>query len=200
MKPSKKGFKELYSLIIAESPTKADIIIWLQGDRYDRGAKVLKLYKQEWGQKIILSGNNVLIGRGLRPGENNVSLGKMKNFLIKRGVRKKDLIIDNGGMNTKEQSEHILKIAKIKKWKDMILVASSYYQPRAFLTFLKQAKKTKWSGRLINQAAIIGWNNKPAGRSMSARLLFEEEFEKIKRYKKDLATIKQGIAFLNKLK
>lgn len=197
-KMERKEFKNLYNLLLKVKPKKADTIVWLQGDRYDRAFKVYRLYKDEWSKKIIISGNNVLIGNKLRLGENNISLDKMKNFLLKKGVRKKDLIIDDGAMNTKEQAEHILKTAKSKKWSKIILAGSSYYQPRAFLTFLKQAKKIKWKGEIINQPATIAWAKKPAGRDKMTKFIFSQEFEKIKEYKKDLIAVEQGIKYLNK--
>lgn len=192
-----KEFKKLHDLILKEKPEKADVIIWLQGDRYNRASKVIKLYKQNWSEKIIITGNNILIGDRKRPGERNISLEEMKKFLLKKGVNEKDLIIDNGAMNTKNQAEHVFKIAKNKKWSKLILVGSSYYQPRAFLTFLRKAKNEKWKGEIINQTAMIAWDKNPAGRDKTAKFIFNQEFEKIKEYKKDLVSIEQGIKYLN---
>ncbi|MFH0969684.1 MAG: ElyC/SanA/YdcF family protein [Patescibacteria group bacterium] len=197
MDSAKKEFKKLYDLGLNEQPQKADIIVWLQGDRYDRANKVLGLYKQDWSKKILISGNNILIG-GKRLGEDNITLKQMEKFLLKEGIKSKQLIINDKSLNTKEQAEYILKLAKIKKWKKILLVGSSYYQPRAFLTFLKQAKKIKWNGVIINQPAIITWMKNPSGRNKTARLIFKEEFEKIKKYKKDLASISEGIKYLYK--
>lgn len=194
----KQQFKKLYNLLLKEVPLSADAIVWLQGDRYDRAFKVLKLYKDGWSKKIIISGNNILVGNKIRSGENNISLDKMKNFLLKKHVNQNDLIIGDGAMNTKDQAEHILKMAKNKKWSKIILVGSSYYQPRAFLTFLKQAEKIKWFGIIINQPPAVDLNKKPSGRDKSAKILFNGEFEKIKKYKKDLVSIGQGIKYLDK--
>ena len=189
-------FKELYNLILKENPQKADAIIWLQGDQYDRASKVLELYKNRWSERIIISGNDVLIGDGTRLGEKNISLEQMKSFLLKKGVKENDLIIDDGAMNTKEQAQHILKMAKDEKWSKILLVGSSYHQPRAFLTFLRQAEDIKWKGEIINQPAIVAWDEKPAGRDDTAKFIFNQEFEKIERYEKDLVSIQQGIKYL----
>lgn len=191
-------FKILHNLILRENAQKSDAIIWLQGDRYDRASKVFKLYKEGWAKKIIISGNNVLIGSKKRMGEKNISLDKMKNYLLKKGVEGRFILVDNNALNTKEQAEHIIKIAVNKRWSKLIIVGSSYYQPRAFLTFFKQAEKLKWVGRIINQPVIIDWRKKPSGRDKVASLLFKEEFKKINKYKKDLAPIERGIKYLNK--
>lgn len=190
--------KKLYNLIIQDVVKKSDAIIWLQGDRYDRAGKTLKLYNDGWAKTIIISGNNVLIGNNARMGENNISLDKMKNYLLKKGIRERNIIVDDSAMNTKDQAEHILKIARRKKWSKLILVGSSFYQPRAFLTFLRQAEKVNWTGRIINQPAFIAWNKKPGGRDKTAKIIFSHELEKIEKYKKDLSTIRQGIKYLNK--
>lgn len=198
MESQKKEFKKLYDLLGQEKVAKADAIIWLQGDRYDRAQKTLKLYNNGWAKKIIISGNNVLIGDKARQGENNISLDSMRQFLLKKGVAAKNLIIDDGAMNTKEQAVHILKLAQAKKWSKFILVGSSYYQPRAFLTFLKQTEKMGWQGRIINQSNFVAWDKKPAGRDKAAASLFSQEFKKLEKYKKDLVSIGRGIEYLSK--
>jgi len=197
MKPDKRELKKLYDSILATKPVKADVIIWLQGDRYERASKVLKLFKQGYAKKILISGNNVLIGPRARPGENNISLERMKEFLLKKGLNKKDIIVDDKSMNTKDQAEQVFKLAKKRSWLRLILVGSSYYQPRAFLTFLKQSERMKWPGRIINQPALIPWDKKLAGGDKSAKIIFNQELAKIKKYIKDLATVAQGLKYLN---
>lgn len=198
MLTNKQKFEILYDLLIEEIPQKADAIIWLQGDRQGRAFKTYKLYKDGCAKKIIISGNDILIGNKTRVGEKNISLDRMKTYLLKKGIQEKVILIDNGAMNTKEQAEHVLKMALEKKWSKLILVGSSYYQPRAFLTFLKQAKKMKWNGGIMNQPAIIDLNKKPGGRGKTAKVLFNEEFKKIKKYKKDMVSVNYGIRYLNK--
>jgi len=198
MDSPKKEFKKLYDLLRQEKVAKADAIIWLQGDRYDRAPKTLKLYNDGWAKKIIISGNNILIGDKTRKGEKNISLDSMRQFLLKKGIAARNLIIDGGAMNTKEQAAHILELAKARKWSKFILVGSSYYQPRAFLTFLKQAEKIGWQGRIINQSKFIAWDKKPSGRDKAAASLFNQEFKKLEEYKNDLVSIKQGIEYLSK--
>jgi|GEM_PF-511463 len=195
---SREQFRALYNFLLLEKPQRASVIVWLQGDRYDRAQKTLKLYNDGWAKKIIISGNNILIGDKTRKGEKNIPLDSMRQFLLKKGVAPKDLIIDDSALNTKEQAVHILKLAKTEKWTKLIIVGSSYYQPRAFLTFLKQAENINWHGRIINQSKLIAWDKKPAGRNRTAASIFRQEFKKLEEYKKDLASIKEGIEYLNK--
>ena len=198
MLSEKQQFKLLYNLLLKERPEVADVIVWLQGDRYDRAPITLKLFKEKYAKKILISGNNILIGKGAKMGEKNVSLEMMKKYLLKKGIKEKDILIDDGAMNTKDQAEHISQMAVYKKWSRIIFIGSSYYQPRAFLTFLKQMKKVKWPGKIINQSALIDLNEKPGGRDKSAKIIINDEIEKIKKYKKDLSAVLNGIKYLNK--
>ena len=59
-------------------------------------------------------------------------------------------------------------------------------------------KKVKWPGKIINQSALIDLNEKPGGRDKSAKIIINDEIEKIKKYKKDLSAVLNGIKYLNK--
>jgi len=194
-----KIFFQLYNLVLNDKVLKSDIIIWLQGDRYDRAKKVLELYKKKWAPKILITGNNISFDKNIRPEENNISLKAMHQWLIVRGVKKKDIIVDDQSMNTKEQAENVIRMAKIKDWKKIILVGSSFYQPRALLTFLNQAKKLSWPGKIVNQPVILKRTEVPGGRKQSVKKLFAEEIGKIKKYKNDLVSIGDGIKYLDRV-
>jgi len=189
----KNNFQKLYELLLNEKPEKADAIVWLQGDRYDRAKKVLEIYKLGFAKLIVISGNNILIGPDTRSGENNIGLSDMKNYLIKNGVTKNDILIDDGALNTKEQAIHIIKLAKLKKWKKIILVSSAYHQPRVFLSFVKQVKKQKWSGMLKNQPLNQDEFAVPDGRKENVKNLILNEIKNIEKYKNDLIDLSEGI-------
>lgn len=191
----------LNSLILKEKPRKSDVIIWLQGDRYDRGPKTLELYMQGWASKIIISGNDELIGLGKRPGENNVSLQEMKQWLLARGAKDKHIIVENQSFNTRDQALNVLSLVKKKKWRKIIIVGSfPHYQARYFLTFLKAAEELNWEGEIINQFVIIADNKKPGGREKAAKKLIAKEFKKINEYqiKGHVADPETGIRYLNR--
>lgn len=188
----------LYDFVLKQPAQKSQAIVWLQGDRYDRGKRVVELYKNKFAPKIVLTGNSVLIGKGRRPEENNISIKEMENWLIRQGIRRQDIIVDNNSLNTKEQAELVINLAKSEQWRKIILVGSSYHQPRAFLTFLRQAKKIRWRGEIINAPYIIAWHNIPSGRKKFAWQYFIEEKEKINKYKKNLSNVKEGIKYLIK--
>ncbi len=183
---------QLYELLLKQKPKKSNCLVWLQGDRFNRGHKVLELFRKKISSKIIISGNNVLLDK------HNLSTGEMRRWLIKNGVEPEKIVMDNISMNTKDQARNVINLAKKKRWKNITIVGSSYHQPRAFLTFLKQAQEQKWQGRLINQPAILKWDEVPDGGNKTTGEYLEEEFAKIKKYKKDVATKEAGIEYLLK--
>ncbi|MBI4779213.1 YdcF family protein [Candidatus Falkowbacteria bacterium] len=194
-----KEFLKLQELLLKQSPENCQAIVWLQGDRYDRGPKTLELFKKGLALKIIISGNNKLIGPKKRPGENNVSLKDMKRWLLRREVKNKDIIIDADSLNTRDQSLNVSKIAKKNRWKKIIIVGSyPHYQARYFLTFIKGAAEVGWRGKIINQFARLPENKKPGGRKETAGELTAEEFKKIEEYqlKGHVADIRSGINYL----
>lgn len=195
-----KRIREMLNLIEKEKPQKADAIVWLQGDRYDRSKKVLSLFRKGWANKIIVSGNNELIGPDKKEGEKNISLIEMVNWLKKRGVKTSQILIESESFNTEDQAKNILRLSQKMGWEKIILVTSLYHQLRVFLTFLKKAQKIGWKGILINQPVKINWNKIPGGRKKKCKELFKEELKKIKKYRDNMATIREGLSYLkNKL-
>ncbi|MBI5412968.1 YdcF family protein [Candidatus Peregrinibacteria bacterium] len=136
-----QDFFKLHNLILQEQPVKNDVIVWLQGDRLDRGPKVVALYRDGWEKKVIITGNNVLVGKGPRPGEQNITIREMQVWLEQQSIPREDIIIEDESMNTKDQAVDVLKIDTGNGMSKLLLVGSSFYQPRAFLTFLKEARR-----------------------------------------------------------
>jgi len=187
-------FLELIEIIKQEKPQKSDAIIWLQGDRYDRAGKVLNLFREGWAKRVVITGNDKLIGLSERPGEKNISLGEMAAYLKKKGIKDKFILIDNKSYNTADQAENVLQLAIFNKWKKIILVASLYHQVRVYLTFLKKKEKLGWEGRLVNQPSNFDFEKKPSGRAEKSLELIPVEIMKIKKYKSDVVDFSEGIA------
>jgi uncharacterized SAM-binding protein YcdF (DUF218 family) len=196
LKTDNKIIIELIEAIEDQKPKLVDAIVWLQGDRYHRAAKVLSLFKQGWSKKIIIIGNNKLIGPKPKRGQNNISLKKMQEWLEKRRISKRDIIIDDGSFNTLDQAKNVISLAKKNNWQSIILVASRYHQVRAFLTFLRVKKILRWKGKLINQPTKDSWLKIPGGRTKNQKELFLAEIKKIKKYRKDVESVEKGIIYL----
>lgn len=188
---------ELNDLILQQQPEKSDVIVWLQGDRFDRGPKVAELFQKGWAPKILITGNNELAGPGKRPGENDASLEEIKNWLEELGIKEGNFVIDNKAFNTRDQALNTLHLAKREGWSKIIIVGSwPHFQFRAFLTFLKTADELSWSGKIINQPAVIAEDKAPSGREKTAKEILAEEAAKLEKYKVHVASVEVGIRYL----
>jgi uncharacterized SAM-binding protein YcdF (DUF218 family) len=204
-KPAVKAkIKKLNLLIFKQKVEVSDAVVWLQGDRYDRAKKVLEIYRENLAPVIVLSGNNILVegnsvGKKIRPGEKNVTLDLMFKWLVRHKVNPSNIIVDPNSFNTYDQAVNVMKMAKKKAWKKLIIVGSwPYYQFRVFLTFLKASYELKWQGEIINQFAQLEYNDIPGGRKERVKELIIGEINKLERYKNNLVSIDEGINYLNK--
>lgn len=192
-----KDYWKLYNLLLNEKPQKSDAVVWLQGDRYDRGKKVLEIYRSKLTHTVVISGNDILIGPGARPGEDNVWVADMKKYLLKNKVKLSDIVIDDGVLNTKEQAVNVVKLAKKNNWKKIILVSSAYHQPRVFLTFIKAANTCNFNGKITNQTFFIAADDVASGRKVKTSVLMRSELSKIENYqsKGDLVSYEDGYEY-----
>lgn len=181
------------ALIYNEPLKHADAIVVLEGDGYHRLPFAVSLYHEGWAPYIVLSG-------GLNaPKQGSVPIKTMANQLKKLGIPEKAIILESTSLHTRAQAEEIEKIGREHHWKRMILVASHYHQPRAFLTFLKVFKEKKCSIRIVNAPVRdLPWFKKTAW-GIRADLLLEE-MKKIETYraKGHVASWADGIAYFKK--
>ncbi len=173
----------LLSLLVSNDVLKkSDAIVVLEGDYYRRPDHAVRLFREGWSKIIVVSG-----------GLNNPSGGSFPARILARrlrraGVPRKNLILEDKSLNTREQAVEIMKLAKGRSWKKIILVASHFHQFRAFLTFLKAMRGKKTKIKIYNSPAMYY--------SPSLAELLESEFSKIKKYKKDVASCKDGIKYV----
>ncbi len=156
---------------------KADAIILLEGDGFFRIDKAFELYQQKWAPVVVISGGIVNRSYGSFPPR------ELKERLIKAGVPKSKIVLDNASQNTKEQAVNIIKLTKKKDWQRIILVASNYHQYRAYATFVKAMLKANTKIEIINAPASLPWFKKERwGKRIE---LLTSELEKFDRYIKD---------------
>lgn len=189
---------ELLGLVLQQKPQPADAIVWLQGDQLDRGPKVVELYKAGFASTIFLVGNNVQVAAGSRPGELDLPLGELANWLESQGVPARAIIVDDRALNAHEQAVRTVAAAKTRDWKIILLVASPYHQVRAFLTFVKATIDSDMALDIINQPAGILWGTIPSGRVKTAEENLVVEEKKIHMYLDHVAPATIGLALLHK--
>lgn len=178
------------AFIYTESLKKSDAIILLEGDGFFRVPYAAELYEQGWGEYVVISGGVDEPKKGAFPAM------LLKKKLMRGNVPGKHIILEEVSTNTREQAEQTLLLAKKHHWERIILVASHYHQPRAFLTFLKVLKERQQRIELIN-APVRGlpWFAKnPWGKRID---LLKQELQKIDRYRKrgHVATWKEALQY-----
>lgn len=96
----------------------------------DRATHAAFLYRQKWAPLIVAS------GRMLRPYAGIAEL--MEHDLIERGVPKQAILrLPNGGDNTREESQELLKLVRERKWSRVIVVTSDVDVRRARYIYLR---------------------------------------------------------------
>jgi uncharacterized SAM-binding protein YcdF (DUF218 family) len=114
------------------------------------------------------------------------------------GVTPAAIVVEDQSQNTREQAEGVLAKAKEMSWGRLLLVASPYHLPRAFLTFLRLLKDEGKDQEVHVQpvpASHLGWYSSPNGQETRADLL-GVELEKIDRYTDHVATYAEGLEYL----
>lgn len=189
--------REKFCAVLASGPLmRGDAIVLLEGDGQARIPAAVELLRQGAGPFIVVTG-----GRDEPP--YCITAERMAGRLMGLGVAPDRLIVDNDSTNTREQAVNVIKIAVEHDWKRLLLVASPYHAPRAFLTFLKAIKD---EGRdtdlhlVMVPASHTPWFGKPDGLEATRLDLLADEYEKIERYgtQGHVASYEDGIAYLKR--
>ncbi len=184
------AMKQCMALIDSDQLQTADALVLLEGDGYNRVPHAAVLYFKKIAPAIVVSGGIDNQTNGSFPG----------TLLVKRleelGVKKTHIIVEDKSQHTREQAELVLKLAKERGWKRIVLIASHYHQYRAFLTFLKVRQENEYTIDIINSPAQdLPWFEETGwGRRVD---LLEFEFEKISLHQKNghVASYEDGVSF-----
>lgn len=121
------------SFVKRDQLVKADAIVALTGNGWERTEFAIRLYRENWAPILLTVG-----ATGSRPAP------LMAELAEKRGVPKENIIVEPNSHNTRQNAENTLRLANDHGWQKIILVTSPQHQLRAYLTF-KAAKKTAGS-------------------------------------------------------
>lgn len=185
--------REIFITLLDNQPlTLADVIVVLEGDGFTRVTESIRLYKEKFAPRIIVSGGLV------KPEIASFPAVILAKELIKNKIPNNNIIIDDQSLHTQAQAESVLRLCQKNKWKSLIIVASHYHHYRAFLTFLQEITKKGYTGFTLQSAPVrnLLWTEK-VGKITRLELL-QEEFKKIFSYqkKKHVASFKVGINYL----
>ncbi|MDP3900347.1 MAG: YdcF family protein [bacterium] len=190
MTTPEKEIIQLMALVYNDAVRKSDAVICLQGDGYERVGQTVKLYQEGLVKYIVISG-------GVKNSPAAVLTLKMAEKIRQKGVAKSRIIIEENSQNTRDQGVEVMKLAKKNNWQKIILVASHFHQPRAYLTFLKTMQGAKLKIQIFNAPAReLSWFDKTLWGPSRLKLLMEE-LKKIAEYKKKghVANFEEAIAY-----
>jgi len=172
---------------------KCDAIVVLCGeDAAPRLATAIGLMQSGAAPRIVLSG-----GRHERP--RWIGAESLVPELLGLGVAPDAIIVEHGSQNTKQQAVNVLEMARTNGWGSLLIVASAYHLPRAFLTFVAEARRHDHTIRMLPVGCgDVSWFGHPAGMGDNRADLLESELRKIHEHQLtgDVAAYHAGIAFL----
>ena len=116
--------------VIEDSFEKADAIVVLSDDNFyaDRASRAAELFRQGKAPLVVAS------GRRLRPNAGIAEL--MEHDLIERGVPKERILrVPHESDGTREEAEALVRVARQKNWRSIIVVTSNYHTRRARYIF-----------------------------------------------------------------
>ena len=153
----------------------SDAIILLEGDGFHRYQKAVEIYHQNWAKLIVFSGGVTDYKYGSYP------LSDVLPRILEMGVPIEAILHEDKSKNTKEQAIEIIKLAREKNWKRLILIASHEHQYRAYLTFLREVIDSK-SGIVLYNVPVrnLGWFTDSGWGTRFDRL--QKEFDRIEEY------------------
>lgn len=191
--------RERFCVVLASGPLlRGDAIVVLAGeDAEARGAVALELFRQGAAPVVVCSG-------GIQDPPRRLSGDAAGALLLARGLAPDRILIEPASQNTREQAVNVLALAIANEWHRLLLVASPYHLPRAFLTFLKAIQEADGlvphACDTIQLVAVpasqMPWWGSPPGTSALRLDLLADEYEKIHRYREHVAGYAEGLAYL----
>ena len=178
------------AIVDNDSISKSDVIVLLEGDGLNRCQKAADLFKNGWANKILFSGGICDYSYGSYP------IVDVLPYLIELGIPETAIILENKSLNTRDQAEFVIELAKKNNWMKLILVATHDHQYRAYLTFLKRILDVDKNILIFNAPVRnLPWFKETGWGKRFNRL--QDEFKRIELYKKKghLASYKEVIIY-----
>lgn len=183
--------EKFMTLVSNDVLQKADAIVILEGDLLERNVEGARLYRERFAPLVVISGGDTSKRDYALPAS------EMLPDLLEKGVPREAVVLEEKSQNTREQAIEIMKLAKERGWKSILIVATHYHQYRAFLTFLKAMRDSGLSLILTSSPARPKWFGEN-GRGKKRIGILEDELRKIKEYgaRGDVASFEEGIEYL----
>ena len=157
----------------------ADAVVVFSGDGQVRLDVALQALRQRAAHWAVVSG-------GVDDPPHSLNADAAANYLIGHGLAPDRIIRDNNSQNTHEQAEWLAEEAGRQGWCRVLLAASPYHMPRAFLTVLASLKKRDLDETVCIVplvASHTSWWGKPDGETRTRLRLWDSEQVKSHEYR-----------------
>lgn len=187
--------RDAFLAVLYNGPlVRADAILLLAGeDSMARIATAMELMRRQAADRIIISG-----GRHEPPQHLDAQSVRME--LIAQGLAEDRILVEDKSRNTYEQALQVLDLPQVAAMKSLMLVASAYHLPRAFLTFVAMLKVRGVADtlRIVPVPAFAAWDVGPLRDGPTRLQLFLLELDKIGEYqqKGNVAAYEDGLDYL----
>jgi len=138
---SQKFFNDVYDYLAEEDKLqKADLIFVFGSKQIFRTEKAIKLYKQRYASKILISGKSPFYEREENVVSEAESLGE---FAVKRGVPEDVLILEKEAISVPDNVKRSLNLLEKENipHSSIILVNSTFSQRRGWVHFSKMSNE-----------------------------------------------------------
>lgn len=132
-----------YWLIDEDELEKADAIVMLGGNSYERSFLTKELFQKHYANTVVTTGSNYsmdLLSYGIQVTEAEQSRVR----LIKMGLDSNAVLALNKGTSTLEEAYAIRELASEKKWQKIILVSTKFHTARV----------SKYFNRIFDESGI----------------------------------------------
>jgi uncharacterized SAM-binding protein YcdF (DUF218 family) len=190
--------EQFCTLLAAQPLIRCDVLAVLSGDGEARVELAAALMAQAAAPMMLITG-----GRDAPPF--SLTAKELTRRAIGCGVAFDRILLDEQAQNTHEQAVNVVATAKERDWKRILIVASPYHMPRAFLTFLRELQNAGLADTVrlipappsfVAALSLMPWFESPPGESRTRLALLGDEFDKCARYVEHVATFEDGIAYL----
>jgi uncharacterized SAM-binding protein YcdF (DUF218 family) len=190
---------DFLAMLFTTPPAKSDAIVCLCGeDAEPRYRTAYHAFRMGLAPLVVLSG-------GLHEPPQFIDAMHSYRALLGSpyGISPDKMMMEGGSRNTREQAVNMIDLALDRGWSKLILVASAYHLPRAFLTFVQALIEEPAAERIRIipvPAHSASWEEKPAGMDSTRRELLTHERSKITLYQaiSHVASYEDGILYLSK--
>lgn len=182
----------LSSMLYTGYQDSADCVCVLCGeDGLDRLNAALGIFSRGAAPTILFTG-------GLHEPPFRMGAEAMRELFIERGGNPTAVIVDAEAMHTRAQALTIASLCHEHEWKQVVVVASHYHLPRAFLTVLKalQEKGLDEKVRILCAFPRAPWSLPFCGFDVTRADRRSDEARKIEEYQSHVARPSEGIAYL----